>query len=86
LAYADQQNKLPICSARFNEARLKASLQEALARDWQVERKLLSYDEIAQKLKLRSRSDRGVPRRSRSKAIVGSVGRYTDFTRNFFTT
>jgi len=66
----------------FNEARLKASLQEALARLTGKSNELLSYDEIAQKLKLRSRSDRGV-HEIPVKAIVGSVGRYTDFTRTF---
>jgi len=66
----------------FNEARLKASLQEALARLTGKPNELLSYDEIAQKLKLRARADRGV-REIPVKAIVGSVGRYTDFTRTF---
>ena len=37
---------------------------------------------MAQKLKLRARSDRGV-HEIPVKAIVGSVGRYTDFTRTF---
>ena len=66
----------------FNEAHRKASLQEALARLTGKSNELLSYDEVAQKLKLRARADRGfqeIP----IKAIVGSVGRYTDFTRTF---
>lgn len=66
----------------FNEARLKASLQEALARLTGKSNELLSYDEVAQKLKLRVQSDRGV-HEIPVKAIVGSVGRYTDFTRTF---
>lgn len=66
----------------FNEARLKASLQEVLARLTGKPNELLSYDEVAQKLKLRGRTDRGV-HEIPVKAIVGSVGRYTDFTRTF---
>lgn len=66
----------------FNEARLKASLQETLARLRGKSNELLSYEEVARKLKLRSRSDRGI-RDIPINAIVGSVGRYTDFTRTF---
>ena len=66
----------------FNEARLKASLEEALARLTGKSNELLSYDEVAQKLKLRARSDQGV-HEIPLNAIVGSVGRYTDFTRTF---
>jgi len=66
----------------FNEAHLKASLQEALARLTGKPNELLSYDEVAQKLRLKARSDRGV-HEIPVKAIVGSVGRYSDFTRTF---
>lgn len=66
----------------FTEARLKASLQEALARLTGKSNELLSYEDVAKKLKLRSRSDRGI-REIPVDAIVGSVGRYTDFTRTF---
>ena len=66
----------------FNEARLKASMEEALARLTGKSNELLSYDEIAQKLKLQARADRGV-HTIPVKAIVGSVGRYSDFTRTF---
>ena len=66
----------------FNEAHLKGSLQEALARLTGKSNELLSYDEVAQKLKLRARSDRGI-HEIPVNAIVGSVGRYTDFTRTF---
>lgn len=66
----------------FNEARLKASLQEALARLTGRSNELLSYEEVAQKLKLRTRADTGI-HDIPIKAIVGSVGRYTDFTRTF---
>jgi hypothetical protein len=66
----------------FNEARLKGSLQEVLARLTGKSNELLSYDEVTQKLKLRARSDRGI-QEIPVDAIVGSVGRYTDFTRTF---
>ena len=66
----------------FNEAHLKASLQEALARLTGKPNELLSYDEVAEMLKLKARSDRGI-HEIPVKSIVGSVGRYTDFTRTF---
>ena len=66
----------------FNDARLKASLQDALAWLTGKSNELLSYDEVAQKLNLRARSDRGI-HEIPIDAIVGSVGRYTDFTRTF---
>src|SRR5574342_534933 len=66
----------------FNDARLKASLQEALARLTGKSNELLSYEEVARKLKLRSRADRGILEIPLN-AIIGSVGRYTDFTRTF---
>lgn len=66
----------------FTDARLQASLQDVLARLTGKSNELLSYEEVAEKLKLNVRSERGVydiP----VDAIVGSVGRYTDFTRSF---
>ncbi len=66
----------------FNELRLLASMQEVLARLTGKSNELLSYDEVAQKLRLNARSERGVfdiPLNS----IVGSVGRYSDFNRSF---
>lgn len=66
----------------FNNARRKASIQEILARLAGKSSELLSYEEVAKKLKLNVRTERGIydiP----LKAIVGSVGRYTEFTRGF---
>src|SRR5512143_4001778 len=66
----------------FQSLRLRAKLQGVLARITGRSNELLSYEEIASKLKLQGRSDRGfqtIP----VDAIVGSVGRYTDFTRTF---
>jgi nucleotide-binding universal stress UspA family protein len=66
----------------FNRVRLQASMQEVLARLTGKSNELLSYEEVAQKLKLNARAERGtfdIPLDS----IVGSVGRYSDFTRSF---
>ena len=66
----------------FNSVRMQASMQEILARLTGKSNELLSYEEVAQKLKLNVRTERGVfdiPINS----IVGSVGRYSDFNRSF---
>jgi nucleotide-binding universal stress UspA family protein len=66
----------------FTDARRKASIQEILARLTGRPNELLSYEEVAEKLKLNVRTEAGVfdiP----LKSIIGSVGRYTEFTRNF---
>jgi hypothetical protein len=66
----------------FHSARQKAAVQEVLARFTGKSTQLLSYEDVAEKLKLRGRSERGV-QNIPLDAIVGSVGRYTDFTRTF---
>ena len=66
----------------FGDARVKGLMQEVLARLTGKSNELLSYEEVAQKLKLNARSERGV-QEIPLNAIVGSVGRYTDFTRSF---
>ena len=66
----------------FQAARQRASIQEILARFSGKSTQLLSYDEVAEKLKLRIRTERGV-QHIPIDAIVGSVGRDTDFTRAF---
>ncbi|HSL46120.1 MAG TPA: universal stress protein [Anaerolineales bacterium] len=66
----------------FQSAHLRAKLQGVLARITGKSNELLSYEEVASKLRLQGRSDKGnqmIP----VDAIVGSVGRYTDFTRTF---
>lgn len=66
----------------FQAAQQRAAVQEVLARITGKSTQLLSYDEVAEKLKLQVRTERGlhdIP----LDAIVGSVGRYTDFTRTF---
>src|SRR5512147_788267 len=66
----------------FQSLRMRAKLQGVLARLTGRSNELLSYEEVANKLKLQGRSDRGV-QTIPVDAIVGSVGRYTDFTRTF---
>ena len=66
----------------FQSARQKAGIQEVLARFTGKSTQLLSYEEVAEKLKLQARIERGL-RDIPLDSIVGSVGRYTDFTRTF---
>lgn len=66
----------------FQAARQRAAIQEILARITGKSTQLLSYEEVAEKLKLRIRTERGI-QHIPLDAIVGSVGRYTDFTRTF---
>jgi nucleotide-binding universal stress UspA family protein len=66
----------------FQSAWHRALVQEILARLTGRSTQLLSYEEVAEKLKLRARTERGI-RQIPLDAIVGSVGRYTDFTRTF---
>lgn len=66
----------------FRRARNQAALQEILARLTGETTQLLSFDEVRQKLRLEGSAARGV-KDIPLDAIVGSVGRYTDFTRDF---
>lgn len=66
----------------FQYARKQAAIQEILARITGKSTQLLSYEEVAEKLKLRSRTERGL-KTIPIEAIVGSVGRYAEFTRSF---
>src|SRR5690349_19365704 len=66
----------------FQSAHLRGKLQGVLARITGKSNELLSYEEIASKLKLQGRSDKGI-QSIPVEAIIGSVGRYTDFTRTF---
>ncbi len=76
------QFKLQMAIHDFQTARQRASIQEVLARITGKPTELLSYEEVAEKLKLHIRSEGGV-QQIPLDAIVGSVGRYTDFTRTF---
>lgn len=66
----------------FQAAHQKATLEELLARLQGKSNALLSFEEVSKKLKLQARSERGV-QDIPLDAIVGSVGRYSDFTRTF---
>lgn len=66
----------------FQNARQQAALQDVLARLAGKTNDLLSFDEVARRLRVAGRAERGI-QEIPLDAIVGSVGRYTDFTRTF---
>ncbi|MFZ0546933.1 MAG: hypothetical protein WAM60_15910 [Candidatus Promineifilaceae bacterium] len=66
----------------FRTARQRAAMENIIARLTGRSTELLSYDEVVNSLKIVSRSERGI-REIPVDAIVGSVGRYTDFSRTF---
>jgi len=76
------QYKFQMAIHDFQSARQRAAIQEILARITGKSTQLLSYEEVAEKLKLRTRTERGV-QHIPIDAIVGSVGRNTEFTRTF---
>lgn len=78
----DRDPNYHIAVQDFQSAHLRGKLQGVLARITGRSNELLSYDEIAQKLRLQGRSDKGI-QMIPVDAIIGSVGRYTDFTRTF---
>ena len=66
----------------FRQARRKAAMQQILARFTGEQTELLSYDDIRKRLKVTNLRERGlqdIP----VKKIIGSVGRYKDFSRSF---
>jgi nucleotide-binding universal stress UspA family protein len=66
----------------FDRARSQAKLESLLARLTGQSTELLSYEEVRQKLRARERSSEHLED-ILLDAIVGSVGRYKDFTRSF---
>jgi nucleotide-binding universal stress UspA family protein len=66
----------------FRRARGQAALHELLARVRGTSTELLSYEEVRQKLRASGVASRGL-KEIPIDAIVGSVGRYRDFTRDF---
>lgn len=66
----------------FHAARSQAALRDILARLTRKSDDLLAYEEVARQLHLSARSERGV-QSIPITAIVGSVGRASDFTRTF---
>ena len=76
------QYKFQMAIHDFQSARQRGAVQEILARLTGKSTQLLSYEDVAEKLKLKARTERGV-QHIPLDAIVGSVGRNTDFTRTF---
>ncbi len=66
----------------FVRARRRAAIEEIMARLTGKSAKLLSYEEVRERLHATGATPRGV-QEIPLDAIVGSVGRYTDFTRSF---
>lgn len=66
----------------FNTAHRKASLKSVFAQLTGENINLLSYDEVLKRLRLKGQVERGRQEIPLDK-IIGSVGRYTDFTRDF---
>lgn len=68
--------------ADFRRARRQAALQEIISRLTGEPIDLLAFDDIRQKFRVGGGLDKGLQEIPLA-AIVGSVGRYTDFTRGF---
>ncbi|MFW6183071.1 MAG: universal stress protein, partial [Chloroflexota bacterium] len=66
----------------FRKARRQAALEQLLSRLRGKPSELLSYDEVRRLVGAQSRIERGLEEIP-VDAIVGSVGRYADFTRTF---
>jgi len=79
---AYDQYKFQMAIQDFQAARQKAGMQEMLGHLKGKSNHLLSYEDVAEKLRLHVRTERGI-NSIPVDAIVGSVGRTTDFTRTF---
>lgn len=66
----------------FHRARMQASIEAILARVRGDSAELLSYDDVARRLHVTGQTDAGI-QTIPIAAIVGSVGRYNDFSRTF---
>lgn len=66
----------------FRTARRKADFEMVISRLQGKSTELLSYEEVRKKLNIQMQRNRGL-QEIPLDAIVGSVGRYKDFTRNF---
>jgi hypothetical protein len=71
-----------VARQRFRQARRQAELQQLTARITGRDTRLLSFDDVRMELRQRSPLYRGVQEVSLD-SIVGSVGRYKAFTREF---
>lgn len=79
---SDQKTEYIIALNDFRQARRKAALEELLARLGGKPTELLSYEEVKQHLGAAVTSPQ-VVRDIPLDSIVGSVGRYKDFTRSY---
>jgi len=66
----------------FRSARRQAALEQIVARLTGKSVDLLSYEDVREKLRVKGQSEKGL-HEIPLDAIVGSVGRYGDFTRSF---
>lgn len=71
-----------LAAQEFHRARRQAAVESILARLTGQPNELLSFEEIAAKLRVRGQSSAGTTQIPVA-AIVGSVGRYQDFSRTF---
>ena len=79
---SDQYHQFSSAINEFYRARNRAQLQEILARLRGESNQLLNYDEVRRRLKAEGAIDRGL-KEIPIDSIVGSLGRYNDFTRDF---
>jgi len=79
---ASQSLRFQMAINDFHRARQQAALENIVAKFTGRPTELLSFEEVASKLRETSRIDRGV-QEVPVDAIVGSVGRYSDFSRTF---
>ena len=66
----------------FNKLQRRAAMERLWNGVTGKSNELLSYDDVSRQLKIKGRSSTGI-QNVPLDAIVGSVGRYSDFTRNF---
>ena len=66
----------------FNKLQRRAAMERLWNGVTGKSNELLSYDDVSRQLKIKGRSSTGI-QNVPLDAIVGSVGRYNDFTRNF---
>ncbi len=78
----DSPYRRALVSKEFHRARRRAAVQSLLARFSGQPLSLLSYSDVVAKLEVRGQSSLGL-QQIPIAAIVGSVGRYQDFTRTF---
>lgn len=71
-----------LAAEQFHRARREAAVESLLARLSGQSADLLSYEQVARTLRVSGQSPGGL-RQIPIKAIVGSVGRYQDFSRTF---